>query len=1033
MSNYTPTEVQAAVENIVRSTVRHPTGILGDRKIAVSFSDIQEAAAGVYILWFNAPFYTLSLGARRLADALQTQASTAASLIDAIFATDRLVTPVKDLSPLANARSALQELEAAVSSRIDGFPDITNVPAYRRYVQNLDGFLNTVGPNIKEPSGVAGGPGLPQYRVVDTPSGARSKIPALVRQLVEQHAELIRKAKLLAGAVEDFGSLNLPRIAAQGVISRARDVLDEHYTNLSALDENTRLDSLREVVLDLLTQKPLVQKYGAAQAPGEFINTSGLALGFADAEHPAEPAAMPSDNSGPYPILADNQFIRFAMNGEPSFDYPLPLSFIAEINGILQEPFQIDADRDALLIGFGNVDTGLTQFPVTLTNGLRSAAQVAAEINAALGASALVCEETFYPVRYSAPVVITSLGGNNARFTILAGNLISLGVTIGDEVDINEGANDGTTWVVTGIDLGGQFVDTLGVAPVVPVPLPGAAVEIGPAARALRLRDTDELGSVVQRRTVRIVSTGNEENIAAAILGFYPGAEARSRPVAASAVVDNINSSTAKLTASLVFHAFEYTGAARSEPTDPTRVVLSKADGTGSITGGTTVTLTIATETQRELLDAGDALVLRSSSVAADVGSEGIITAVADDTILVTFATPISPGDVIFEVGPGVDFGFGDVVVINDGPNAGRYVVGETQGVRTTASFECALEGVLPNPKDGELPIYFNASLGAEDVTFSSRDTTLASQITIDNAGSSTGAEYFLDPFDLPRTTKGNTSWLQFAVFPSGASVGDNVQLYEAQYNLANREIAIVGLESDLRLIELDETVPSTFSLSFDFNVATPFGRIRIAQVANYSELKEGLDAWLARSEQQELYFRDLARFLNPIVTNANPTVSMVNDATNHLKKLLAVLTEEGASLYGSLHVPTVAAADTMEFALASYQAPAVEPVDTLLSTFRQKGADRAIDLLLEGQFSVFFNLDVDGVSYSGALMSGLRDLAREDLPIRKFDRRGAAGEKLISSSPDERDFEFSSDDADSPGQPDAPASPDVASPGENY
>lgn len=1022
MSNYTDQEVQDAVEKIVRSSVRHPTGILGDRKISVSFSDIQEAAAGVYILYFNAPFYTLLLGVKRLTDALESQASTVSSLIDAVAATDRLVTPVKDLSPLANAKAALEELEAAVSSRTEGFSDIEKVPAYRRYVQNLDGFIGSVGPNIKSAGAV-----------VDTPSGARAKIPGLVRTMVEQHQELIRRVTLLSGAIADFSSLNLPRIAAQGVISRARDVLDQHFTELSALDENSRLDNLRSVTLDLLTQKPLVRKFGAAQAPSEFITTSGLAQAFSDEEHPAIPARRESTGGyGPYPILPPTQFIRFAMDGNAPFDFPLPISFVAELNGNIQEPYNVTTDSNAIRIVFGQIDTGATTFDIPLTTGLRTAAQIASQINAGLGASSLRCERRFFPLRYSAPVAITSLGGSNARFTILAGNLVSLGVVVGDELDVLDGPNAGTTWTITAVDPGGQFVDTSGAAPVVPAT---SSIEIGPAARALRLVDTDELGSVVQRRTLRLPLTNGVQDLAAAILGWFPGADMRSRPVSAQAVVDNIKASTAALSAELVFHAAEYTGVARTEPTDPTRLVFSNGIGTAAIgTGGVSVTLTILTEEQHldAEVDINDVVVLRGSSVAADVGKEGFITAVTATTIDVTFAVPVSASTVTFEVGPNFNFGFGDIVVIAEGPNAGRYVVGEDQGVRTTASFEVVFEGTLPVPKDGDRPIYLVAQLGAEDVTFVSRDFTLASEVIVDNAGASTGADFFLDPIDVGVPIRGFTTFIRFDEFPDGVSVGDAVQLYINQYNVVTVQHVITGVEPGRSLLELATQVDSTFALTFDFGVPNPFGRIRIVQVANYSELKERCDTWLARPEQQELYFRDLARFLNPIVTNANPTVSMVNDANNHLKKLLAVLSESGAAQFGSLHVPTVGATDTLEFALESYQAPAQEPVDTLLATFRQKGADRAIDLLLEGQFSAFFNLGLDNVSYSGALMGGLRDLAREDLPIRKFNRRDTAGEKLIGSMPDATDFEFSSEDADSPNAPDIPAAPDVASPGEN-
>lgn len=1019
MSNYTEQEVQDAVEKIVRSSVRHPTGILGDRKIDVSFSDIQEAAAGCFILYFNAPFYTLQLGVRRLQDLVESQASTITSLIDAVVATDRLVLPLSDLSPLANAKAALEELEAAVSSRSEGFQDIEKVPAYRRYVSNLDSFIGTTGPSIK-----SGG------TVVDTPSGARAKIPGLVRQLVEQQTELIRKVRLLSGAITDFASLNLPRIAAQGVISRARDVLDQHFTDLSALDENSRLDSLRAVTLDLLTQKPLVKKYGAAQAPGEFIATSGLAQAFAEADHPAVPAERLSNNAGPYPILADDQFIRFTMDGGAPFDFPLPLSFVAELNGNIQEPFVLTTSSNAVRIVFGQIDTGATTFDIPLTAGTRTAAQVAAEINTGLGASSLRCEERFFPLRYSGLVHMNSLGGSNAQFAVIVGNLAQLGVSVGDEVDVLDGLNAGTTWTITAVDPLGQFVNVSGAAPIIP---DTDMIEIGPAARALRLIDTDELGSVVQRRTLSLPVTNGEQDLTVALLGWFPGISVRSRPVPAKDVVDNINASTAQLRAKLVFHPFEYTGPARSVPSDPTRVVLTKFQGEGLAGGGTTCVVNTAYFDLEDTFSTGDRLIIRSSLTPLDVGKEGAIIFVSGGTVTVQFMSAITAGTIGFEVGPDVIFGFGDVLVISDGPNAGRYVVGEDQLVKVDASFELVLEGVLPVPKDGDQPVNFVVEFGAEDVTFASRSTALASEVIVDNAGASLGASYFLEPADIGVPVRGFTNYIQFAEFPDGATVGDLVQLYITYYNVVAEEHVIRGLEPQLRVLRLATVVPSTFNLSFSFDIPNPFGRIRSAQVANYNELKERCDAWLARPQQQDLYFRDLARLLNPIFTNANPTASTVNDASNHLKKLLSVLSLEGSESYGTLLTPAVTTSDTLEFALDSYEAPAVEPVDVLLSTFRQKGADRAIDLLLEGQFTTFFNLDVDGVSYSGTLMVGLRSLARVDLPVRKFNRSDTRGEKLIGSQPDQQDFEFSSEDADSPNAPDIPMAPDAASPGENY
>jgi hypothetical protein len=59
-----------------------------------------------------------------------------------------------------------------------------------------------------------------------------------------------------------------------------------------------------------------------------------------------------------------------------------------------------------------------------------------------------------------------------------------------------------------------------------------------------------------------------------------------------------------------------------------------------------------------------------------------------------------------------------------------------------------------------------------------------------------------------------------------------------------------------------------------------------------------------------------------------------------------------------------------------------------------------------------FFGLTADTASYGGVLAESIRELAREDLPVRKFNRTVGVEEGLLSSVA-ERDFEFSSEDAD--------------------
>ena len=1017
MSNYTDEEVNAAVSKIVRSSVTHPSGILGNRDTQTTFNELQEAAAGVFVLYYNAPFYCIGLGCTRVIDYVTNQRETVTQLKEAVETTSKLTNPISDISPIANANAALEALGTAVAARKDGFQDIGDVPAFKRYSKSIDTFVQAGGSNIKtvttDPS-----TGATTSRVTDTPAGARAQIPSLVTSMQTQHQDLISRVGLLANAMADFSSMNLPQTTAQGVISRASGVLKGHYDTLAAQDENTRLTDLRSIMLDLLTQQPIVKAYGAALGPSEYISANAVGMAYSDSTNLATPAAVTSDFPGPYAITAANQFVRLTIDGGTYFDYPMPLGTVAALNGVLQEPFTIAAgvnDRLDILFDDPNVPTPTT-FGIPITAGTtRTSSAVAAEINAALTGTDLICERSFYPLRYDNLVTVASLGGNNAggnnaRFTPLAGGLAGLGVTVGDELDILTGPDAGTAWSITAVDPAGAFMDALGVAPVTPVVLPDdVEVKVGPAARTLNLRDTNADTSLNMRRTIRLLNTDSISNNTGATLGWYPGMESRSRPVAAKDLAKNISRSMPSVSATTLFERTHYAGRARSDSANAGIVILSKLEAEGTITDGFNVVFTAADGVDLSVVGLFDHIIVRSSMTTADINVEGVITAKDSTTITASMSSSITAGTVGIEVGPGLIFHFGDILNITDGNNQGRYSVRESQGVGTTCSLEVPVEGALPIPRDGANPVVFNVEFGSEFVSFGSRLQQISSSVRVENQPGTHGAEYFFYISSLPATARGTTPYLQFSLWPTGVEGEDLILIYETDIEVVTRYFTVKDATmANLRVVKISPEIESTASYNFMPNQNPPFALIRVAKVADYVTLKDGLDSWLAAAPQQTQFFRDLARLLNPVLLNANPTSAEVNTAVAQLQELLDGL-------------------DSLNTALLTYSAPVEPSIDALLASFRDKGSDRAIDLLLGGQFSAFFGLDMESTSYAGTLTKSARALSTNDLPMRKTNRTNLIGQTSIGVIPDEKDFEFTSDDADSPATPDIPVGEDTS------
>lgn len=979
---YSEDEIQAAVERVLDGQIRRSSGATRELDINQSFRSYQDAAARAFVTDVHARFHVIGMARNRTNELVTTQAATVRQLLEAVRDSRNRTVTVEDLSELHNARQALRELERSALNRQDSFRELETVPAFRRYASNVQSFLDGTSRALVQNGDVR-----------DTSQSVRARIPGLVRQLQDNHRELRRRVTLLAGAVQELERLNLPASVAEDILRRAGDVLDENFDELEDKTPAERAQYLRGLTLALLTQLRLVERFGGARAPTAFLRTTGNVSAYSDALHPAGPAALQATIPGPYAVLPEDDPLEVLIDGVHDASFKLSGSFVAELNGTMVEPFVIDATNDQLVLEHDSYGAATPErYVLTLTHGTVPAEDVADELNGqlTLESADLVVEPYFLPLKYDAPVSVTDQGGDVARFTVLGGSLSGLNIQVGDLVEVRSGPDADTYWVVTELDPSGQWVDASGDS--APSEEPDVEIRIGPPDRALRIRDTDPAASLAVRRTLAVIRTEDPvENLTASTLGFFPGISVTSRPVSAGTLAQAIELASPQMGAQAAFQPDLYDGQAYSVPGLSTRVRISRWRGDVEMTSGMAVAM-VAPVLLEPLVEVGDVVVIRESSDPADVGVQGTVDSVDEFALEVSFPHSVTGGTVLIDVGPPVGAGFGATLRVLAGPNEGSYRVDSLPAGASDLDVE--LEGVLPAPVEAGRAVEFPVELGREYLELLSRTEQTGSAVEVDGDT----AMYFFE--EVPASAGTRTSWVRFDSFPREIQVGDLLQVYEESRNTPAATHTVVGVDSSLRLIQVEPPVSADFQLSVAANQALPFARIQVGQLANYDELKTGAQAWLEQSGQQDAYWRELARLLNPILTEPNPSVLQANDAYNHLTVLAGQLTREFGASFGD-------EGQTLEAALDAYQAPVSESVDDLIAALRQKGADRAIDILLECRFQDFFNLGLQGVSYSGELTRATQELNREDLPIRRYNRPDRRVERQLASIPDQPDHEY--------------------------
>lgn len=1029
MADYTSTEIQAAVERVVRSSIRRPYGSLGNRDIQTTFSDLQDAASGVYILKPNAPFYTVFLGAQRLLGLLAAEQTTLSALVEAIENTNRRVTEIDNLAPLNNARAALDALSNAAGQRSNIFRSIADVPAFQRYDQNVQRFLDESAKNARANS-----------RLVPTPQESRASLPGLVRSLQAQHEAILFRSLKLAESIDDYDGLNLPSLVASSVIGRARSVLEARITELESLSPKARLSRIRDVTLDLLTGRAAVQGLGSLKATTTFALIEGAGTPFSDEDHPATPASLPA-TLGPYPIWAPgSNSLDFTLDSSFAFSAPIPGSFLARIDSSIPEPYLVELlNNDVLVI---DVETSLStvRTQLTLTDGARTALQVATEINAALPVgSPIIAESVIQTFRFIGVADLDVTGSpSDADFILPSpGTWEALGARQNDIIRVTDSLspNFGAEFTV---DVGGVSGDTLTCSQTAgPVPINEflAQIEVG-VGRTLRLRirDTFELASLNDRTAIIFPNleansalTGNPFASTAIpqALGLFLGAQVRCRSTTAAQIAQDLprvattqSGGVPRLNAQTEFVASVWEGAGRTDPDNPNKLIALRLWARANVAAGQLGLVFSVDGALDADVQTGDVLVIRETPVSFDQDAVGSVVSVTNETITVDMAQAITGGvDLQIEVGPNLSLSseYLEARVTGSLSQNGDYFM-DARGYGDIP-FEFIMEGQVPFHRGiGGLPAFFTLALGYNRVAFKSTKTDLTTKVEV--IGGDAAQRFFPLFPGLPAEATGTTPYFLLPEDPRTLQVGDELEIYQTTYNLVSEEFELVGLELSQLLIELSPEIDTAFGTIQLSNVSEPpFARIRLTKKHNFVLFEEQVRAWLGLEPNQEAWFTELSRLLNPLISNENPTASAVNSAKLHVQQLLAFITRQGAI------IASADPDDALESILMGYVVSPVEEVDVLVQTYLERGATRGIDLLLQGRFNDFFGLTPEAMSYDGAAREALRDVQRLDLPIRKAGRTQNLDVSQTVAEWEDPDFEFDQSDTEGSTEVEIPGS----------
>jgi hypothetical protein len=339
MANYTDAEVLNEVSRIFRARI-DPGREGGTLNTKVEYDQLLETASLTFLLNNDAIFYVAKLVKNQLLSQVQQEINL---LEDTLLALDHLAqigSPVRDVSVLSNAQTALLSLDAAGS--------VKNRPETQRFSKLMDSFADLNRKNVISDT---------TNQLVRPREEARNVLQKNLERLKKVHSRFLDSVFALRDLVDQYLELDIPSKVASTAMSNVRSNLSSLEDSIQTSSDADNIAQSRSNVLTSMASKVAVESIAAFSDPRTVKIRTPINPVPATAKHlgqvtgDGDPPSVLS-YPGPWPLpLSEALVLRVNGGGAVSVNVDEILGTSSKAKG--EEPFAFTADKINLHVQVG--------------------------------------------------------------------------------------------------------------------------------------------------------------------------------------------------------------------------------------------------------------------------------------------------------------------------------------------------------------------------------------------------------------------------------------------------------------------------------------------------------------------------------------------------------------------------------------------------------------------------------------------------------------------------------------------------------